>query len=330
MDSDKKYLNLPSPEQGNFILFSMTLSLEELESLIEKFPQFHEKDSRGLYQLARSCTVSWSGSEGYNVPILPWSKASVIGVVINPEKIDAPYGDIIASASLDRIPYEASKSDDEIGSLKAVAKTEEEIDHGYKTKTKKHTKYKGKIVVERALPEVIQSSHAPKIITNLTRISKKDGYHEVFKEGSIEVFAENIWRKYFKRKFEKTNEVLCIQKIDATNPIVGIFWDVTDGIKGWNNELESTKDELIAIMNKSPQIDLYIYDRNQKEHIVRVVENKAAIEIIRAKNNFEENFVKDLPPYKGISKHPEKPNPNFIKTAKAQNKKELLTPSQIL
>ena len=299
IESAEKYAHPPTPDKGNFILFSMVLDFAELQSLLETFPQFGDErkdpSTKESYQLGRSCTVAWSGVRGSNVSILPWQELQ-IGVVIDPDKIDAPYGDMFAFCSYDIIPDES-----ELEGIKSDYT-------GYVSKVKTNSKYEGKVIVER------RSNLPRKEITNQARIIKHEDGHQILAEGSIEAFAGNVWRKYFKYGSNSTNEVLCTQKIDAGNPIVGIFLDITHGVYTDHSRpqealLKSTyphlgrdpdRIEMLEILRRHPSLDLYSYDRNLEEHVVRVIENKEALQVLARKKEIGGGLLESLKPFSGI------------------------------
>ncbi|MBM5782029.1 MAG: hypothetical protein FJ368_01235 [Pelagibacterales bacterium] len=310
----RKYSNPPNPSEANFIVFSMIVRFEELEAIINSFPQHGTKrnlNSRDTdYQNARACTVAWSGSKGNNVPILPWNLFS-IGVVIDPEKIDAPYGDIIACNSNDLVPKIASEA--------PKAK--------YASLTKTDSKYTGKTIVRR-----LNDQLSP-ITNQATILKKEDGSHEIFPEGKIDVFAANIWRKYFKENRRKTNEVLCIQKSDCTNPIDGIFLDVTSNpyatipsfARFFHLSREENRQSLKKLFESNQNLKLYIYDRNLEDHIVRVVDNITAIALIDQRTAFTKDFTSTLPVYQGVISATKEISETSQKSTSIPNKPKLET-----
>jgi hypothetical protein len=53
---------------------------------------------------------------------------------------------------------------------------------------------------------------------------------------------------------------------------------------------------LLKILKENSQLKLYIYDVRQEEHIVRVVENEEAKNLISSRRDFSKNFVATLTP----------------------------------
>ncbi|MES2961903.1 MAG: hypothetical protein V4694_05910 [Pseudomonadota bacterium] len=269
-----KYSTSPTLDQGNFILFSMVLDIDELQKLLKDFPKPGDevtlKDNQ-KYQIARACTVAWSGIEEYNVPVQPWNELP-FGVVINPYQIDTDYGDMFAFGSHDVVP---NKNTSEGG--------------WYVSKIKEDTKYSGKIFVERVTHDNDYS------LTNQAKILKQEDGHQVLAEGNIEVFAGNVWRKYVKRENCKTNEVLCTQKIGGNNPIIGLFLNSAEFL------YDQDRSKIVEILQNFSHLNLYIYDRSQPRDIARVVDNSAAQELLSQKRDLDRDYISTLKPYADIS-----------------------------
>ncbi len=284
---EEKYENPPTSDQANPILFSMTRSFEEMKKLLEHFPSSTDKKQMfllyGPFQKARACTLAFSGQLGYNCRIKPWRGNDLqIGIVIDHHKVDIPYGDMTAYKSNDMI-----------------------LDGSNVTK-KDDTKYGEKEQYNR--PWIRDESAVKKTLTNQAKLIKlPNNEFKNLKEGSIEAFGGNVWRKYFKNKNTATNEALCLQKKDGENPIVGIFLNIRLGLSGGiikssYPDISRYKDQqnLFNILEKNSQLKLYVYDVRQKEHIVRVVENEKARELISLRCDFNQDFVATLTPYQGF------------------------------
>ena len=303
---EKKYENSPTSNQANPILFSMTPSFEEMKELLKHFPSSTDKKQMflcyGHFQKARACTLAFSGQLGYNCRIKPWMDNDLqIGIVIDHHKVDIPYGDMNAFASHDMI-----------------------LDGSNVTK-KAQTKYGEKEQYNR--PWIRDESDTKKTITNQAKLIKlpKNEFKNL-KEGSIEAFGGNVWRKYFKNKNTATNEALCLQKKDGENPIVGIFLNIRLGLSGGIIEssypdISRYKDRqnLLNILEKNPQLKLYVYDVRQKEHIVRVVENEKARELISLRCDFNQDFVATLTPYQGFQNRQLATPQSAISATESQN-----------
>ncbi len=113
--------------------------------------------------------------------------------------------------------------------------------------------------------------------------------------------------------FNGTNEALCIQKAEADNPIAGIFLNVTPdvgrtrrmnlGITAISQEMREIFAEENAARRKEgrSELKLYLYDRRQKEDIVRVVENESEIlDILSNPKSLTGEVVRQYQPYKGF------------------------------
>lgn len=277
----EKYEKPPNPSEANYIIFSMVEFLSELRDVVEHFPSHSDKKQRvtvyGPFQVARATTVAWSGSRGNNVPIAPWCGYQ-IGFVIDPNKVDVPYADFVASASYDVVldeEYVIEKSD---------------------------SKYAGKKQLLRPWDRSNQAITNQAVLRKLPRLEEAQANCEILEAGDVNVFAENVWRKYFKSNITATNEALCIQKNGETNPVLGIFLDVSFDSAELDEIVPAThhdedRQELIAILQKKPHLKLYIYDTRQEEHIVRVVENERAAELLASNCDFSKEYVGTLLPY---------------------------------
>ncbi len=280
-----KYSKAPNKSQADFIVFSMVLNSSELNKVLDHFPSYGDRIEKfgEYYQRGRACTVTWSGASGCNTYVIPWQGLQV-GIVIDPNKIDAPNGDMIAKGSYDIIPQETSAS-------------------RFIPSVKEDSKYIGKPVTLRVFKG--------KTITNQAKIIKEDRNYQILEEGSIEAFAGNVWRKFFRRGFNQTNEVLCIKRVNASNPVVGLIFDVSEKFNRLNKfflgfEKEQDRQEIMQIMRRNSHLQLYVYDRRQEEYTVRVVDNQQAIEMIECRQNFTQDFVANLTPFSSLSAYDNK------------------------
>lgn len=282
----EKYEKPPNPSEANYIIFSMVEFLSEIKDVIEHFPSYSDKKQRvtvyAPFQVARAATIAWSGSRGNNVPIVPWCGYQ-IGFVIDPNRVDVPYADFVASASHDVV-----------------------LDEEYVIE-KSNTKYAGKKQVLRPWDRSNQAITNQAILRKLPHLEEATGHREILEAGDVNVFAENVWRKYFKSNITATNEALCVQKNDADNPVLGIFLDISFDSAELDEIVPATRhnedrQELIAILQKKPHLKLYIYDRRQEEHIVRVIENEMAQDLLVKSEEFSKEYVANLPFYKNSLK----------------------------
>ncbi|MFA5959675.1 MAG: hypothetical protein WC785_04095 [Tatlockia sp.] len=217
-------------------------------------------------------SVLWSGTKGNNVPVKHFQDVH-IGIVLDPRYVAVPQADLVAFASLGQVVQEQNKEASKYGTKKGY----ERVGRGFATNLARHEHLPGE--------------------------SKQSLYHD---EGSAELFAKNIWRKYHKPKTDKQysldkedyinngimklNEAIVFQK-EAINPIAGLL--IVD------TPLEDTAEDLCNILRNNPNLNLYLYDRTAGEHLVRVLSNQEGIAFFQKRPFFEDTFAQ-AKPFKGL------------------------------
>lgn len=99
---------------------------------------------------------------------------------------------------------------------------------------------------------------------------KESVYHT--SKGNAELFAKNIWRKFYKSSryitdgIMRLNEALVFQKAEV-NPIAGL-------ILLPQNLAQETTTELLNILKANNSLKLFLYDPKAQEHIVRYLDKK--------------------------------------------------------
>ena len=207
---------------------------------------------------ACSATLMWSGDKDKNVPVELYKDSSKdvgkIGFVLNPHEVEVPHAEFYAKNTGGIVP------------------TLELTKEGYET------------IEGRNMDGIGGTNHA-----------KWDAKLEKFHDsGSLEVFAQNVWRRYYQtpketqksgsesdkryRRYDgkgdmEYNEALCWQKGNR-NPIEGIVIDVTESVN------DKDVQDALDVIREHPQLKLYFYDRKQQENIVRFCNNQDAREIL--------------------------------------------------
>ena len=188
-----KYETLPSNEEANYFIFSVVGNTEEIKQTLERFPQRGDFTRPTKYvgkeQVFHCSSLAFSGTVGNNVPITPYVSRS-FGLLINPNAVDIPFAHINLGKTHSVIPKMEIKREDTKYKNKPVTANYRHTNHA----TWQHN------------PEV-NGRKSAKVIPN----------------NGAEVFAGNVWRKYFKRGHSLTNECLCLQKDSEKHPVEGIF-----------------------------------------------------------------------------------------------------------
>lgn len=269
----EKYENPPSKDHANWLLCSMG-DISRLEYCLENFRQ--EKDNLDPFDRQKACssTLLWSGEAGNNVPIELFNN-SKIGFTLDPEKINVPYAEFLAWQTGSVLPQ------------KEQTKKELGIDSKYDNK-------KGWSRNSRFTDSpIFATNHAKWEHEPESDDRQKSGHYR--DEGSAFIFAKNVWRKYFKRDRSSLNEAMVIQKKGSPNPINGIFIDVTNGDIG-----SEEKAKLVQILQARQHLNLYVYDRRQTEHVVRVVNNLDATNLLQSNQDLNQVKVATLRPFRGF------------------------------
>jgi hypothetical protein len=268
----KKSEYLPHVGESNYLLISMQ-SIKEIKSNLKKFPS-----STGIDGCVG--TLLWSGIKGNNIPVTLNPDRSLnqfgIGVVLNPEQLKIPQGDLSCATSDGQLQVEVFKKDAITRNIFGVdpCVTRNKSKRGYYQKT------------------IFGDSYT----TNLAKYEKKPDQAGVSNdEGTPSVLAGNIWRKYFNNKrnhhrnadnveIMHQNRALCFRK-EKQNPIVGFV--ITQYID------KNTAQVLKRKLEENPLLNLYFYDVTAKEHIVRYFDNtkaKAYFDNIIQQGQTEEEF----------------------------------------
>ena len=270
---------------ANWILFSMG----DAQRLEYSLANFYKSNGALGHVGSKACasTLVWSGEAGKNVPVTLFNE-SKIGFVLNPNEIEVPYADFFAYRSGSLIPIEQLKKGSASGD-----------DWGSSAEESKHPNKMARMGggMGSFFPVV---NHAK---WQKTVSGADDGKY--LKTGSAEVFAANVFRKYFdlreKGRYKgkgvaRLNEALVLQK-GTINPIAGIVLDYSSGLM--NKEDISVA---LKVLKERPDLKLYVYDRKQTEHIVRVVENVAAQNLLSKADStkFSQQEIAKLTPYSGF------------------------------
>jgi len=240
-ENPEKYENPPSKNQANWVLCSMG-DISRLEYCLENFRQWEKDEDRYKNQKACSSTLLWSGTEGNNVPIKLFGDKK-IGFTLDPEKIDVPYAEFMAFQTESILP------------------PTEQTKNETKRRTSKYANKKGWFRDSHFSDDgIFAPNHAKWEHQPDDKSGKKSGIYN--EQPSADIFAKNVWRKYFKRTIDDLNEAMVIQKKGSPNPINGIFIDVTEG-----NIKSEEKTKLIQILQARPHLNLYVYDLVDKKNI---------------------------------------------------------------
>jgi hypothetical protein len=175
-----------------------------------------------------------------------------------------PQADTFALNSAGMIAKETYKKDTK--KINRLGKEGDLYSTGYPQK-QGYLRYKGDEYSEEQVfvTNIARNQHLP---------GKKESYYHP--RGNVEIFAQNIWRKYFKKDPNNTeivdyNEGIAFQE-GHDNPIEGLMVQ----IDSFNNDLYP----LLDILKRNKSLKLYLYHPQSKEHIVRYLDNSDAIEFI--------------------------------------------------
>ena len=264
----KSFEKIPSTDEANFLLFSMH-GIEGINHFLTKFPRWRNNlTGENTQEKGCSATVVWTGKKGFNVPVETFQPVNrTTGFVLDPSKIEIPQADIIAKGSFGTVQDEVKKE---------------------------KSKYPNKKGYYRLF--FFMSIFPVKTIfaTNLARHEHLPGKKESIyhSEGTVRVFAKNIWRKarknpkkYITQGVMCLNEALVYQKKDE-NPVTGLFITKTPSSR------IATK--LLKIMQHNC-FDLYLYNKRSEIHAVRYLDNKAAQAYLVNPSLFEEKFSQAKP-----------------------------------
>lgn len=241
----------PKKDDAHWILFSVQ-SIDRInENLSDKpgdrFPQVGEE--QGV-----SASLVWTGIKGCNTPSTIFRGGSV-GMVINPDCIEVPQADTLGYGSQSMLAPEVQKRPDSL-----------------------------KFGFFRPMPD-----DSALFKTNLAKyqVTENEGKKETayLKEGDINIFAENVWRKYFKeredewkhaedistgtgKKIVHYNEAIVFHKPDKPNPIIGLMlFDIPS---------KEVMGKLNQTLINSPSLTLSLYNPHAEDHIVRTMSNADA------------------------------------------------------
>ena len=294
---EKKYERIPPATKANWMLFSMH-GIPGINAYLNHFPGIYEQPKEPDYQHVKACSVSllWSGTAGNNVPIHTFGPLTT-GFVLNPSLIEIPQADLIAYRSGGRVVEEKLKTETDV--------------YGDFGSTRQTSKYPQKAGYTRT--GMGQGVFA----TNLARNEHLPGdkklaiYHP---KGRADVFAKNIWRKYFKtgkyhypdrenfyrdrENIMRLNEGIAFQKQENQNPIAGLL--ITD------TPSQEISIQLLDIMKQNPSLDLYLYSKHSPEHIVRVLNNNEGRHLLEHTVLFESAF-KNARAFSGFHHDPSPP-----------------------
>lgn len=254
----EKYKTLPSPDEASYVLVSMGSIEKHIKNLLKSFPVWDSINP----PCAVSTTVLWSGTKGNNVSVQLYA-GQLMGVVLDSSRISMPQADLKANGSYGKVVTEIKK------------------DRSFNLTTK----YPEKKGYERDYC----------FVTNLARHKHtNDGASVYLPEGSVAVFAENIWRKRFRlnpgntklkyqylfynaeKELMRLNEGITFETPGAGNPIMGIIIRQPEDLY----ELLALKNCAILLL-KNPHLGLYLYNPKAEEHIVRYLPHDVAIAYLK-------------------------------------------------
>jgi hypothetical protein len=166
-----------------------------------------------------------------------------IGYVLDRTKIDVPYATFFAAYS---------------GGEYAPSGEGTKEDAGLGLQPSKFTQKKG--VMQR-------NSYQ----TNYAKWNR--GTETYLPKGTVENFAEAVWRRYFKRHsgngIQPYNEALVWKTYGEKNPIKGLIIRIA-------KVTQQNLQEVLSILKENPQLKLYLYDENAKKHIITFCNNTIA------------------------------------------------------
>jgi len=210
---------------------------------------------------AISATMVVSGKEGKSVPV-SLAGGTQFGLVFSPEKVNVPHADFVGYHSHGQI---SEKEEQKAGFKYYDYVGDKQLDSKYSEK--------------RGTPRFNDRGD---FIDFAANYAKYDGAtKKTSKEASLGIMMKNLWRRYHQepKKYDDGhvqegrhggkgvmthNELMVFQKGDE-NPVEGLFIDVSNG-----NLNDDQVRIVLDALKKNPHLKLYVYDRNQKDHIVRV------------------------------------------------------------
>lgn len=294
-DAAKKF-----QEKSHYLLFSMQSVKAIKETFLTQFPiNAHQVGENS--QLACCSTIVWSGEE--NVRVQEYSDSSGIGIVLHPNNVEIPQGDLRAKNSGNQLVKESKKSDFK-DSVKGFGE--------YNSVPKPlNTKYANKAGYARQVNG--KNNSGAFFTTNLAKHEVtgegQSVYHE---EGSVSLFAMNILKKFIKysqyakvktqkkkihphrgRQYINANQEMCLnealiyQKVGQPNPIIGFI--ITKDLSA------SEKQQLLALMKEKKDFSLYFYNIKAGKNIVRLLSNDQAIDFLESQSTFQQAFETAIP-----------------------------------
>jgi hypothetical protein len=308
----QKHDRFPGTKEADHILFSMfrmkLVGKSERKPMQEVIQDCIDNFPRNNGALARSATMAISGTNGNNVPVDQFQKLHM-GVVFDPTKVAVHFGDFVGVATMGKVP----KPEDMASQTKITSGSVRQKLTGEGSLYKLRSKFPLKKIFRRKLTMGGDMK--------VTDHSRWDGMSKrMHKNGSADVFARNLWRRYFKppkvkhegriRKFfgkplaKAANSLVPVEIMSKFNEIKKKGYD-GEGIMFLNELLlfqmedqvktpvtgliidvtghrttDADTQELIATLQRNPEFKLHFYDKSQKDHIVRLCDNVRAQEIL--------------------------------------------------
>jgi hypothetical protein len=278
----EKYQRIPTKKKGNYFVFSMQ-NISGITQYLKKFAKRPDNFllTKILSPKACSATVLWSGIDGFNVPVEPYSEG--IGIVLDPSKIDVSQADLVAYKSRCRLANEISKSKswDSFAGYSSKNRSNYPNKAGYYRKKDGLKMFTKNLARHKHIPGTKESIYLP--------------------QGNVECWAESIWyefnkthkneNKYIVNGLMKLNEGLAFQR-GTNNPIQGLLITETP--------TKETAGALLNLMKANPSFELYFYDKYAKMHIVRYLNNAEAQSYLKGNLEFRAVFDK-AQPFQGYS-----------------------------
>lgn len=271
--SDEKSCVPPNDGSTSLLLVSIANG-SSIQYALERFPESPPNGQFSDYKgeitgdvniQGISASFLFSGKKGKNIPVNLFcpdsdSDKGGIGFVMNHSKLDVPFASFHAYKSGSM--YRPSAERDIVGS--------EECD-GFNLPTTittaKFPQIKGCI-----LYDVGDERHFWPNFAKWQRSTET--FHN---EGRAEIFAEALWRKYFKegkgQGIEDLHEVCCWKKTDENNPVMGLFIRI-------KQVTAKNVNEILYILQEqgNEHLKLYLYNEEAKEDIVKFCDNQTAIQ----------------------------------------------------